>query len=286
MCDAATGEVWFGQFSRVPLANAANATGNIVARLYRYGGGKAGNVGPGTVASLQTFAPGIKSVTNLRPASGGADEETVDEAKRRAPALLKARDRAVTAEDFETLSLGTPLAPIRRAKALPQYHREFPDVPIPGVVSVIVVPDGDGPAPTPSEVTLQAVCNHLNLHRLVTCELYVLPPKYRKVTVSADIVARGDADLATVSRELMDRLTEFLHPLRGGPDGTGWPFGGTIYYSTLCRVVLDVDGVDRIDDNQLTVEIDGRVADFCRDIPIGTGELLQPLQPDLRVRYA
>ena len=286
VCDAATGEVWFGQFSRVPLANPTNPTGNIVARLYRYGGGKAGNVGPGTVASLQTFAPGIKSVTNLRQAAGGADEETVDEAKRRAPALLKARDRAVTAEDFETLSLATPLAPIQRAKALPQYHREFPDVPIPGVVSVIVVPDGDGPAPVPSEVTLRAVCNHLNVHRLVTCELYVLPPRYRKVKVSADIVARGDADLATVSRELMARLTDFLHPLRGGPGGNGWPFGGTIYYSTLCRVVLDVAGVDRIDDNQLTVELDGRVADFCRDIPIGTGELLHPLPPDLRVRYA
>jgi len=284
-CDSATGEVRFGEFSRIPLANAANPTGNIVARLYGYGGGRAGNVGAGTVSALQTFAPGIKSVTNLRPATGGADEETVDGAKRRAPGLLKARDRAVTAEDFEVLSLATVDAAIRRAKALPMHHREFPDVPIPGVVSVIVVPDGDGPAPVPSEVTLRAVCAHLNAHRLVTSELYVLPPRYRRVQVSADIVVRGDADLATVSRALADRINEFLHPLAGGLDGTGWPFGGTIYYSTLCGVVLDVPGVDRIDDNQLTIEVDGRVADFCRDVPIGVGELLEPLEPQLRVRY-
>jgi predicted phage baseplate assembly protein len=285
VCDATTGEVRFGEFSRVPLANPANPTGNIVARSYRYGGGRGGNVGAGTVTALQTFAPGIKSVTNLRPASGGTDEESVTAAKRRAPALLKARDRAVTAEDFETLAMATPLVPVRRAKALPLHHRQFPDVPIPGVVSVVVVPDGDGPAPVPSEVTLRAVCLHLNAHRLVTNELYVLPPRYRRVKISADIVARPEADLATVSRDLATRLGQYLHPLAGGPDGTGWPFGGTIYYSTLCRVVLDVAGVDRIADNQLVIELDGRVEQFCRDVPIGVGELLHPLTHDLRVRY-
>jgi predicted phage baseplate assembly protein len=285
VCDATTGEVRFGEPSRVPLANPANPTANIVARLYRYGGGKAGNVGSATVTALQTFAPGIKSVTNLRPARGGTDEETVTSAKRRAPALLKARDRAVTAEDFETLAMATPLVPVRRAKALPLHHREFPDVPIPGVVSVIVVPDGDGPAPEPSDVTLRAVCLHLNAHRLVTNELYVLPPRYRKVKVSAEVVARGEADLAAVSRDLATRLGQYLHPLVGGADGSGWPFGGTIYYSTLCRAVLDVPGVDRIADNQLVIELDGRTQQFCRDVAIGIGELLQPLPHDLRVRY-
>jgi predicted phage baseplate assembly protein len=224
-------------------------------------------------------------VTNLRPAYGGADEETVDEAKRRAPAVLKARDRAVTAEDFETLTLATPQVPVRRAKALPLSHPEFPDVPVPGVVSVIVVPDGDGPAPVPSELTLRAVCAHLNAHRLVTNELYVLPPRYRSVRIEAEIVVRPDADLAAVNRALTDQLAAYFHPLVGG-DGTGWPFGGSIYYSTLCRVVLDVPGVDRIRDNQLLIELDGRAQAFCRDVEIASGELLLAEPPDLRVSYS
>lgn len=284
--DPTTGEIRFGdgRTGRIPTANPLNPTGNLVARTYRYGGGRAGNVGIGTVTALQTFAEGVRSVTNLRPAYGGADEETVDEAKRRAPAMLKARDRAVTAEDFETLALATPQVPVRRAKALPLSHPDFPGVPIPGVVSVIVVPDGDGPAPVPSETTLRAVCAHLNAHRLVTNELYVLPPQYRSVQVAAEIVVRPEADLAAVSRALTDRLAGYFHPLLGG-DGTGWPFGGPIYYSTLCRVVLDVPGVDRIRDNQLTVELDGRVQAFCRDVLIEPGELLNALPPQLRVSY-
>jgi predicted phage baseplate assembly protein len=284
--DPTAGEIRFGdgRTGRIPVANPLNPTANIVARSYRYGGGKAGNVGTGTVIALQTFADGVRGVTNLRPAYGGADEETVDEAKRRAPATLKARDRAVTAEDFETLALATPQVPVRRAKALPLYHPDFPGVPVPGVVSVIVVPDGDDPAPVPSDITLRAVCAYLNAHRLVTNELYVLPPRYRQVQVRAEIVVRPEADLAEVNRALAARLVEYLDPLRGG-DGSGWPFGGPIYYSTLCRMVLDVPGVDRIRDNQLVLELDGRVQPFCRDVPVEAGELLHALTPDLRVSY-
>jgi predicted phage baseplate assembly protein len=287
-CDATAGEVRFGdgRHGRIPPANPLNPTGNIVARAYRYGGGKAGNVGAGAVTTLQTFAAGVSSVTNLRPGVGGADEETVDEAKRRAPAILKARDRAVTAEDFETLALATPLVPVRRARALPLHHPAFPGIPIPGVVSVIVLPDGEGTAPVPSETTLRAVCVHLNAHRLVTNELYVVPPHYRDVQVGADIVVRPEADLAIVDRALSTRLATYFHPLRGGEDGEGWPFGGTVYYSSLCRVVLDVPGVSRIKDNQLTLELDGEAQAFCRDVPIEAGQLLRALTAQLRVSYA
>jgi predicted phage baseplate assembly protein len=286
--DHTTGQVTFGdgRTGRIPVANPANPSSNIVARSYSYGGGKGTNVGAGTVTTLRTFAEGVKSATNFAPALGGADEETVDDAKRRAPAMLAARDRAVTADDFVTLALATPQVVVRRAQALPLYHPEFPDVPVPGVVSVIVVPDGDGPAPLPSDVTLRAVCRHLNAHRLVTNELYVLPPTYRSVLVTAEIVARPDADLASLRRALAGRIAEYFHPLTGGADGTGWPFGGTIYYSTLCRVLLDVPGVDRIRDNQLTVTLDRRVQPFCRDVEIGVGRLIASEPPDLRVSYS
>ena len=41
---------------------------------------------------------------NLRPAQGGVDGETLDQAKVRGPLLLRARSRAVTAEDYEALA--------------------------------------------------------------------------------------------------------------------------------------------------------------------------------------
>ena len=154
--DRAMGEITFGngRFGRIPVANSANPSGNIVARRYLAGGSARGNVGAGSVTVLQTAAPGIASVTNTRPAAGGADQETVADAKRRAPSALKARGRAVTAEDFETLTLEAP-APVARAKALALHHPGFPGVPVPGTVTVVVVPDIPGNAPMPSESTLR-----------------------------------------------------------------------------------------------------------------------------------
>ena len=72
-------------------------------------------------------------VANLLAAFSGRDEETIDEAKKRAPRSLKSRCRAVTAEDFEYLA--TQAANVRRAKALPLFHPDFPGTRIPGRVS-------------------------------------------------------------------------------------------------------------------------------------------------------
>jgi predicted phage baseplate assembly protein len=284
--DRATGEVRFGngRFGRIPVANASNPTGNIVARHYRAGGGTRTNAGARTVNVLQSAVTGIATVVNPRQAAGGADQETVDDAKRRAPSALKARDRAVTAEDFETLALQTP-APVARAKALALHHPGFPDVAVPGAVTVVVVPDVDSRAPRPSEATLQLVCRQLDAHRLITTEVFAVGPVYRPVKLVGDIVVRGNADLTAVRQALADRLVAWLHPLSGGDDGAGWPFGGTIYASSLYRVALEVPGVDRIRDNQLVVQLDGEVQLFCRDVELGAGELIEPLDPELAVSY-
>ena len=51
---------------------------------------------------------------------------------------------------------------MKRAKALPLVHPKFPDTFVPGVVTVIVVPETDAPNPIPNETTLRAVCAYLN----------------------------------------------------------------------------------------------------------------------------
>jgi predicted phage baseplate assembly protein len=279
------GRVGNGEHGRFPVANPANATANIVAREYRYGGRKQGNTGANTITELQTSVDSVQSVTNLQAATGGADEETVDDAKLRAPQALKSKDRAVTADDFEYLAMATPGTRLLRAKALPLTHPQFPGVPIPGVVTVIVVPEGDAPNPLPNEATLRTVCAHLNEHRLLTTEVYVVPPTYRKVKIEADLIVRPDFDLADVKRRLTDALTHYFSPLIGGESGTGWEFGGDIYFSEVSRVLLQTPGVARIQDNQLVVWLDDERQLFCRDVPISPGELVYSDGHDLRVSY-
>jgi uncharacterized phage protein gp47/JayE len=274
--DRNTGQVTFGsgEHGRIPTANLAEPNANIIAQSYRAGGGSAGNVAAGSISQIQNFVPSINTVTNLLPASGGTDEETVDDAKLRAGMALQSKDRAVTADDFALLATLAPGANVKRALALPLYHPDFPTGQIPGVVTVVVVPDSLAPNPTPNQTTLQAVCQYLDAHRLLTSELYVAGPVYRTIQVQAQLVVSASYDLATVQNAVQTALTTFFDPLIGGQLGTGWPFGGTIYYSDVYRVILDVDGVLRIQNNQLLLFLDGQMQTFCRDVPINTGELL------------
>jgi predicted phage baseplate assembly protein len=285
--DRTTGEVQFGdgQFGRIPVANPANPNANIVASVYRFGGGKRGIVGTGSVKALQTFVDGVDSVTNLQPTLGGTDEESLSDAKLRAPQTLKSKNRAVTAEDFEFLAEQTPAVRIRRAKALPLVHPKFSGMPIPGVVTVIVVPESDAPNPIPGDATLALVCAHLNVHRLLTSEVYVVAPKYRLVQIDASIVVKPDSDLSVVKKAVEQALTAWFHPLTGGADGTGWPFGGTIFYSDVYRVILQIPGVARLLDNQLVIWLDKQRQDFCRDVPLNDGELTYSLAHQISVSY-
>jgi predicted phage baseplate assembly protein len=251
-----------------------NANANVVARSYRAGGGSAGNVGAQTITQIQTFVQSIDTATNYARATGGTDEETVADAKLRATLALKSKDRAVTPEDFEYLATQAPGANVKRAFALALYHPNFPTGQIPGVVTVIVAPNSPDPTPTPNQTTLKAVCAYLDTHRLLTSEVYVVGPVYRKIKIRVELVVSPSFDLAAVKNTVQANLQTFFDPLLGGPDGTGWPFGGEIYYSDVYRIIIQTPGVQRIQDNQLLMLLDDQMQTFCRDVPINSGELL------------
>ncbi len=287
--DLTTGQISFGdgEHGRIPGANLASPTDNIVARSYRFGGGSQGNVAAQMITQLQTFVASVSSVTNYAAAQGGTDEESVANAKLRAPLALKSNDRAVTSDDFEYLSTQAPGANVIRANALPLFHPNFPNGQIPGVVTVIVVPNSNAPNPTPNQTTLQAVCSYLDAHRLLTTEVYVAGPTYRKIKVQASLVVQPGSDLATVKNAVSAALTTFFGPLTGGPDGTGWPFGGEIYYSDVYRTIIQIPGVQRVQNNQLVLFLDDQRQQLCRDVPINPGELLynDPQGHDIQVAY-
>jgi predicted phage baseplate assembly protein len=270
-----TGEIRFGngKHGRIPVANPDNPDANIVARKYRYGGGKKGNVGPGKLNSLPGGVPGVdtNSITNLRSAVGGRDDESFEEAKLRGPQQLKNKCRAVTAEDFQALAQEAP--GVKRAKALPLAHPGFPGVQVPGTVTVIVVPDSGARNPMPSEGMIRTVCAYLDPRRLLTTELYVVPPIYHEVRVRTRVIALGNADLAEVKHAVENELLAYFHPLTGGEHAEGWEFGGDIFFSLVYRRVLEVPGVQR------------EQQPFCHDVPIEPGALAYSTAHDVVTIY-
>lgn len=278
-----TGEVTFGdgRNGAIPVANPSNPAANVIARTYRVGGGKQGNVAAAKINAILTTINGLDAngVGNLQAAHSGRDEETLQEAKLRAPQALKNKDRAVTAEDFEALA--KQAGNVRRAKALPLHHPDFPDVKVPGVVTLIVVPDSDQPKPMPSEGTLRTVCACLNERRLMTTELYVIRPSYREISVRAEVITQPTADVATVKEAIQTALSDYFHPLKGGEDGQGWPFGGDIYFSLVYRKVLEISGVQRIQTLEMT--LDGEAVPDFTDVALADDVLLYSTEHDIQV---
>jgi predicted phage baseplate assembly protein len=72
---------------------------NITA-VYRNGIGKGGNVKSEQISLLVTKPLGVTEVINPLRASGGADKETRDQARRNAPLALVALDRLVSTSDY------------------------------------------------------------------------------------------------------------------------------------------------------------------------------------------
>ena len=72
---------------------------NIQAR-YRNGIGKRGNVRAEQISQLMSKPLGVKGVVNPLPASGGADRESQDTARKNAPLTVTALDRLVSISDY------------------------------------------------------------------------------------------------------------------------------------------------------------------------------------------
>jgi predicted phage baseplate assembly protein len=272
--DPGSGEVTFGD----GVHGAALPAGfrHVHAVRYRAGGGRAGAVEAGAVSALLSSAPFVASAKNPLPAAGGEDRESRAETLRRGPQELRARGRAVTVADYGLLAARAQGAQVERAYALANFHPAFPGLPIPGVVAVFVVPPdrGEGP-PTPDEETLRAVARYLTQEAAPAgVEVVAAAPRYRKIRVEAAVLAAEGANAGETIRRLADALDAYLHPLKGGEDGTGWPFGGTLRYPAVLRLLTKDGGVHAV--RRLNFVVDGLRLPDCTDYAISADALFWP----------
>jgi len=217
----------------------------IRALEYRYGGGIEGNVAAKAITKVLGF--GTVKAENPLAARGGAPAETTVEALERLPGELRRRDRAVTRGDFRELALMTPGADVGRAECVPLFHPHTGLYPAAGVVTVVVWPREDAAhpnAPMPDRTLLRQVCCWLDARRLVTTELHVVPPTYRKVAVSVGLQVKPGYGVEAVRRWVELVIRQYLAPLPPyGPEGQGWSLGHRVHGPELEAAALQVEGV-------------------------------------------
>ncbi|MEV4319590.1 baseplate J/gp47 family protein [Actinocrispum sp. NPDC049592] len=262
--DPVTGEITFGVSPDWELP----AAGLRVTASYRYvAASSAGNVIRGAVTTLAEGIANVIAVSNPVPGTGGVDEEPIEQTKARAPTLLRTRDRAVTAEDYEFLTRQAASEIVIVRCLPPRVHDDHTPWTYatlqraPGNVNVIIVPDlgRDEPRPEPSIAHIHQVLSALDSRRDVTALLKVTGPRYLPINVRVEailfqravdqgLIPSAHAEYAAISA----RVERFLHPVHGGPGGHGWQVGQSIYLADIYRAIKPDDRVGYIADLGLT----------------------------------
>ena len=313
--DSLSGEVRFGprlhepsgqevQYGRVPPKGR-----QVRFTRYRSGGGAIGNVGRGTLvvpksASDLTY---VKWVSNLRPATGGRDRETLEAYKLRGPKLVRTREVAVTRADFEYLArdASPQAARVRCLAEVPDPRHNGSGVKHVRLLLVPAVPTTDERVPREqlelSEEGRRELCrkvrSYLEERCPLTTELRVGLPDYKWVSVRAKLViqARPDAEpidrereRARVQTEARRLLYRFIQPVTGGPDRDGWPFGRSLTLGDLYPLLQEIAGVEFVEEIRpriVTYAPDGTrtVGSDERVVKLGPTEVLASDEHDIEV---
>ncbi|HLP90630.1 MAG TPA: putative baseplate assembly protein [Nostocaceae cyanobacterium] len=213
---------------------------------YRTGGGSKGNVQRGAIIVTKTAIPYVARVINHVPARNGADAESLEDAVLRVPAYLRTRNRAVTPEDFQVLTVEAGRGSIARVRCLPSTSEKDA-----GIVKLLVVPNanleainrGEGIEPDRLKISpqlKQQVESYLDERRLLGIQVKLQEPEYVGVAVQTEVALEAEYKNNAAQQELLWQLRvalyRFLNPLTGGLEGQGWPFGRPLYPSDIVNL--------------------------------------------------
>jgi hypothetical protein len=251
--DPEAGTIRFGDGVRGRIPGVGR---RILAGQMRHTNGEKGNLPAGSKFSMsaetlngENVGPQI-IIEQPLVFSGGCDAETLAQAERRIPALFRHRDRAVTAEDYRVLALETPGVAVARVEMLPRFKPQQRFFNIPGVVSVMALPDASiRPAPNPraDRPFLETVHAWLDARRPIGTELYIIGCEYVPVVLSVAISIADGIAADAILQDVKDALVRVLWPLHGGGyDGQGWKLKRSVSNRELAVEVARVQGVSEV----------------------------------------
>lgn len=212
--------------------------------------GKIGNVEALQIKNLQQSLAFVDTVFNPEPAGGGCDMESLEEVIKRGPKVLKHRNRAVTAEDFEWLARQA-YPNIAKIKCMANYNvnmeKEI------GAITIIALPKGGGSGLQFFPELKKQVEAYL-LERAANTvafpgKIQVIQPIYLEISIYAVIAVNSPNHIIPVEIQSLAKLNKFLDPFTGNYEEKGWEIGqsihSTIFYALL-QSVRDVSHVDKL----------------------------------------
>jgi predicted phage baseplate assembly protein len=128
-----------------------------------------------------------------------------------------------------------------------------------GGVRVLIVPqveDGehgslDFGQLLPSEEVLETVRDFLDERRVVGTRVAVESAAYIPISIIARMRAKPRYDVRKLEHAALAALYRYFHPVHGGPDGDGWPFGRAVAPGEAYAILNRVPGVEAVEDVRL-----------------------------------
>jgi predicted phage baseplate assembly protein len=211
-------------------------SGHTITVTYLTTVGPAGNLAPHLITELPNpitvdGAPLAVSVDNPIAATGGAEAESHEHARRVAPATVRSTWKAVTKADYQALCDSFP--GVAKAQVLDLNDEASLRI---YTVRVVIAPEGGG-VPSPQlKADLQAF---LDARRMVTVSVSVDDPSYRAVPVTATLFIYPDQTAETVRQRAQAALAEhFAFDVQS--------FGRAVYPSDLIALLDGVPGVSHV----------------------------------------
>ncbi|MEI7770104.1 MAG: baseplate J/gp47 family protein [Chloroflexales bacterium] len=208
-----------GRFGKVPLRGA------LIKATYRVGGGVQGNL-PARMITTVASAPQLSlagvAVTNAAPATGGAARESIEHAVAQAPAVFRARSRAVTQADYQALACN--FQGVGKARAVATHWN---------VVRLHVAPAGGGAI---SDTLRAGLLAYFEDKRPITTRIEIAGVDDVPISVTAKIAVEpyySDADVRARVLAAVGQLLVFDNV----------DFGQTIYLSKFYEAIEAIDGV-------------------------------------------
>ena len=230
--------IQFGDNGTGKIPNA----GSAITASYRIGGGKAGNVGANTITSIVSpimylGSPVSMLVTNPDSASGGSDEETIDNARLEAPRSLRALNRAVTPSDFEDMA--SVYSGVAAAKVVAGRWRGGNHTPV-FPMTLYIVPNGGG---QPSQTLLDALMAYFEERKMAGTLLELYGPDYQPVDIAGTVYIYSNFSATVVQRDVENRIAAFFDSDSSEYVG----FGEQLNLSDITCVIDNTPGVDHVD---------------------------------------
>lgn len=199
-----------------------------------------------SISNIDDAQQRLVKVYNAIACQGGVSQESLSQASARALDQLEQPVSAVTLTDCEQLALATPGTQIARVAAKANLVSSLPCLKASGVITVLVLPHLPLNRPLPSLGLQQAVTAYLASRRMIGTRIAIASPTYVEVAVHAKIKACPRIKTAQLQQHIIMALNGFFHPLTGGPEGQGWPFGRDVYRSEVLQVIDQIPGVDYV----------------------------------------